>query len=297
MHRIQTIPNEGTALLCRVQTEGKDQRASSVDAAKEDEITMASEEKGEETATPPMSIWERIERPERPTHGPAPTLTYEQITSTAITIADATGLEAVSMRRLAEQLGVSGMALYRYVTVKDDLLGLMLNAVYAEVDVTEIDRRGRSGWRDAARSLADQLRAMHLRHPWASQIQGITAAGFSPNALAVNEAAFAALDGLGLDVGTMVAAFATIMAFVEGMVAEQVAMRLYLNRRGFKSEEDLAAAFPDAFAPYIRWIFGRADRYPNVLRLMTSGYREDYDQNFHFGLDCVLDGIAARLGI
>src|SRR5690242_10497698 len=81
---------------------------------------------GESLDPPPPSIWERLDATART---PKTTLTHPQIAEAAVALADAEGLAAVSMRRLAEQLGVSTMALYRYVANKDELLELMIDAV------------------------------------------------------------------------------------------------------------------------------------------------------------------------
>jgi AcrR family transcriptional regulator len=233
-----------------------------------------------------VSIWERLEA--QPSG-----LTHDRIAEAAVRIADAHGLEAVSMRRLGEELGAATMAFYRYVKGKDDVLGLMLNLAYAEVEVAA----DLTGWRAILSALAWELRDMHLRHPWAGQVQALTATGFAPNVLAVNEIGLKALDGLDLDPESLMTAFATVMAFVEGMVAEQVSMRLYLRRRGFDSEEDFNRAYPESFAPYVQWILARADRYPTVVKLMTNGYTEDYGRSFDAGLNCVLDGLAVRFRI
>jgi AcrR family transcriptional regulator len=229
------------------------------------------------------SIWERIEQR-------ASGLNHERIAEAAVRIADEDGLEGLSMRRLGDALGAATMALYRHVGSKEDVLGLMLNLVYGEIDLPS----GEAGWREVMSRLAWELRTLHLRHPWAGQVQSITASGFAPNVLLVNECALSALDGLGMDAESMMTAFATVMAFVEGMAAEQISMRNYLRRHGFKSEEDFLQAYQDSFAPYVRWIYSRADRYPTVIRLMASGYTEDYERSFGTGLDCVLDGLAVR---
>src|SRR5919206_5031328 len=103
-----------------------------------------------------LTIWERLERPGR---GPRPALTHDQIARAGVEIADEQGLDAVSMRRLAERLGVATMALYRYVASKDDVLELMIDAVSAEIELPRD-----AEWRDLAQSFAHQLRAVGLRH-------------------------------------------------------------------------------------------------------------------------------------
>lgn len=233
-----------------------------------------------------QTIWERLESQQSG-------LNHDRIAQAAMQIADADGLEMFSMRRLGEELGVATMALYRYVSSKEDVLGLMLNRAFGEINVP----KELQGWRPVLRALAGELRGLHLRHPWAGQVQAITASGFAPNVLAVSETGLAALDGLGLPPESMMTALATMTAYVEGMVAEQVSMRLFLRRQGFDSEEDFRQAYPDTFAPYVQWIMSQTDQYPTLIRLMGSGYSEDYERNFGDGLECVLDGLAYRFKI
>src|SRR4051795_5156750 len=102
-------------------------------------------------------LWERVEGSGR---GPRPNLTHDQIARAAVEIADAEGLTAVSMRHLAERLGIATMGLYRYVTGKDEVYELMLDAVATEIELPDAE------WRAVAESYARQLRALGLRHPW-----------------------------------------------------------------------------------------------------------------------------------
>src|SRR5580698_1911497 len=104
-------------------------------------------------------IWER---PERAGHGPAPSLSRDEITATAVALADAKGIEAVSMRALAVELGVGAASLYRYVARKEELIDLMVDAVMGD----DLQFEVRGDWRQDMRSIAHGLRAMTLRHPW-----------------------------------------------------------------------------------------------------------------------------------
>src|ERR1700678_931348 len=104
-------------------------------------------------------IWER---PERAGHGPAPSLSRQEITTAAVRLADGQGIEAVSMRALAVELGVGAASLYRYVARKDEVIDLMVDAVMGNDLQFEI----RGDWREDLRSFAHGLRAMILRHPW-----------------------------------------------------------------------------------------------------------------------------------
>ena len=101
---------------------------------------------GDDGEAPPrdaVTIWDRVERARR---GPRPALTHDPIARAAIEIADEHGLDAVSMRRLADRLGVATMALYRYVSGKSDVFELMIDAAYAEMSLPEA-----TGWRAARR--------------------------------------------------------------------------------------------------------------------------------------------------
>lgn len=231
-----------------------------------------------------VPIWERMERPAR---GPKPALTHDQIAEAAVAIADADGLEAVAMRRLAERLGVATMALYRYIEGKEDLYDLMINAINGEITLPD------GTWREVARSLAEQTRAMAFRHPWIVEVMSRSPVTLTPNVMIIVEAALGSLEGSGIDVDSMMAVFGTVNAFVMGAVAGAVAQQEMARRLGWTSEDD----FRLAFLPYVQWVM-KTGRYPRLIRYVIEGSNEDdADWHFRFGLDCVLDGIAARLGI
>jgi AcrR family transcriptional regulator len=269
---------------------------------------MAANE-GDGGATPAerITIWERLERPAR---GPRPVLTHDQIAHAAVMIADEQGLDAVSMRRLAERLGVATMALYRYVSSKEDLVELMIDAVAAEMEPTpatglrDIARMmdavpadgppsPEHGWRDLARRFAHQLRAVGLRHPWLTAALARSPHALTPNLVARTEEVLRSLDGLGLDVDTMMAVFGTVNAFVRGATAAEAVQREAMRKAGWASEQEARLGY----LPAVRWLIGTG-RYPTLTRYIIEGSNEDDAQwQFEFGLECVLDGIAARLGI
>ncbi|MDN3359477.1 TetR/AcrR family transcriptional regulator [Actinomadura sp. DC4] len=229
-------------------------------------------------------LWERVEGSSR---GPRPALTHDQIARAAVEIADADGLSAVSMRHLAERLGVATMGLYRYVTGKDEVYELMLDAVAAEVELPD------AGWREVADAYARQLRALSLQHRWMQQAYTRVPSALSPANLALTERALGSIDGLGLDVDTMMAVFGTVGSFARGAIVAEVAQLDSLERRGWADEDDVRMAY----LPWVRWMFGTG-RYPTLSRYIIEGSNEDdAEWQFEFGLRCVLDGISARLGI
>src|SRR5690349_20491948 len=137
------------------------------------------------------SIWMR---PQRNSRGPDPTYSREQITAAAIKVADAEGIEAVSMRRIAREVSAGAMSLYRYLGSKDDLIELMTDAVLGEDPLP--DKPG-EGWRAGIQRMADRSRAIMLRHPWAATLSP-GRPGFGPNMMVTMEASLRYVDGLGL---------------------------------------------------------------------------------------------------
>jgi len=145
----------------------------------------------------------------------------EQIAAAALAIADAEGFEAVSMRRIAAQLGAGTMSLYRYISTKDDLVTLMDDALMGESLVAEGELP--ADWRAALTLIARQTRAALLRHRWAVvSLQGRGAAGrdgsFGPNGLRHFEQSLAALDGAPLDTAAKLELLTIVDDYVMGSV-------------------------------------------------------------------------------
>lgn len=229
-------------------------------------------------------IWERIED----SAGRArPALTHDQIARAAVAIADADGLNAVTMRRLAEDLGVATMGLYRYVAGKDDVYELMIDTVHAEITLPPGD------WRAVARGYARQARDAGLAHPWLTEILSRSPTVLTPSLMAIAEQVLVSLDGLGLDVDSMMAAFTTVIAFTRGAVAGESAQREALRRQGGSDEDDPRLTYQ----PWVQWMMD-SGRYPTLTRYVIDGSNEDDEHwQFEIGLECVLDGIATRLSI
>ncbi|MFG1808156.1 TetR/AcrR family transcriptional regulator [Streptomyces sp. NPDC049040] len=229
------------------------------------------------------SLWERLERP-----APAPraTLTARRIAEAAVGVADSEGIEAVTMRRLATELGVGPMAAYRYVQGKDELIELMADFVYGELPLPDTA----ADWRTAMRSLALCKRTMLLEHPWMTQTSVLV---LTPNQLAVPERVLGALDGLGMDADTMMAVFRTVTAYVDGAVAAELGLLRLMHEQGWSSGHETRTGL----APRMTWLMNTG-RYPAYQHYIHHATRKDEPQwQFETGLDCVLDGIAARMGI
>src|SRR5690349_13999069 len=139
-------------------------------------------------------LWGKHEPPQR---GPKRALTVEQIVEAAIALADAEGIENVSMRRVAERLGVGAMSLYRYVPSKAELLDLMLDTIHAEHANAEAPADSEP-WRTRLEWHARQSRALIQRHPWMLHVRMGQRPPLGPNIIAVFNAYLGTVRDLGL---------------------------------------------------------------------------------------------------
>ncbi|MFJ8820298.1 TetR/AcrR family transcriptional regulator [Streptomyces sp. NPDC102467] len=240
--------------------------------------------KGESRLVEP-SLWERLERP-APTQRAS--LTLDRIAAAAVELADEEGAAAVTMRRLATKLGVAPMAAYRHVSGKGDLWALMFDRVSAGLTVPDEV----ADWREVLGSFALQTRELMLRHPWLGQVP-TPLIQLTPARMAVAERQLRALTGHELDADSMMAAFRTVGAFVHGSTQVEIALRQYKEEHGWESGTETR----QALAPQMNYLMGTG-RYPTYKEYALSAKRKDDPAwEFAFGLDCVLDGIAQRLGI
>lgn len=149
----------------------------------------------------------------RPTRGPKQGLSLEAVVDAAVGIADAEGIDALSMRRVAESLGVGAMSLYTYVPGKGELVDLMLDRVYGE-QLAGIATE--AGWRARLESRARADWALYERHPWVVRSAGPRPT-LGPNETGVHEATLAAVDGIGLTGDEMVAVVTLLSGYVGGV--------------------------------------------------------------------------------
>jgi AcrR family transcriptional regulator len=223
-------------------------------------------------------------RPERPPRGRARGLSRQQVVRAAIAIADREGLDALTMRRVAEALGAGTMSLYWYVRSKDELIELMRDEVAGEQTLKEAS----GDWRSDLATFARDTRKLFLRHPWLASVLG-GPPPLGPNSLRQDELSMATVDGLGLDLKTQTAIPAAVYFFVIGFVQRELAQEQVRRRTGVTAEE-----WRSSVAPYIEQLLATG-QYPNLQRAITSGGDEDPDAVFEFILNFLLDAIAARL--
>jgi AcrR family transcriptional regulator len=221
----------------------------------------------------------------------APSLSRADIVDAAIAIADAEGPEAISMRRIAQVLRAGTMSLYWHVANKEQLLDLMLDAVIADIKVPEPS----GDWRADLQTLARNQRTALLRHKWIMGFLGGRPA-MGPNTLLHLDRSLALLDGLGLDFATAVDILGVVQTYVMGAV-----LREMQEQRGQRDQEQFPIA-PEDWEPARQAWRDRlaADgRFPHVVKFLDENIdpdaEETRDERFEFGLDCFLDGIAARI--
>ena len=230
-------------------------------------------------------LWGRRERGKR---GPRAGLSADAIVAAAVRIADAEGLEAVSMARVAEELGFTTMSLYRHVASKEELLQLMWNgaALGAEHLVIEGD-----GWRSRLRTWAIIQRDMLDRHPWITQMP-MAAPPVAPNSLHFVERGLATLDETGLDDGDKLRIIGLLSSYT-------------LSEARMANDAARAAAAPQATAddsppvPFESLLRELVDEqtYPRLYRIAwTPGAATVSERDeFLFGIDRILDGVAALI--
>jgi AcrR family transcriptional regulator len=226
-----------------------------------------------------------------PRHGPRQGLTIDQIVTAATSLADAEGLEAVTMRRLADSLAVVPMTLYTYVPGKAELLDLMLDAAYAQMP--RADTAGQP-WRQRLTTIATENRVLFDAHPWAAAISTIRPP-LGPGLMAKYEHELSALDGLGLDDIEMDAALTHLLSFVQA--GARAAADALATRRDTAMDDEQWWA--DSAPVLQRVLDPRA--YPLAVRVGTAAgtaHRAAYNPRYayDFGLQTILDGLATLIG-
>lgn len=232
-------------------------------------------------------LWRSAPTPRR---GPRPRLTVDAVVDAAIGLAGHEGLDAVTMRRLAAVLGVSAMTLYGYVPARAELLDLMVDTAYARR--TPATWSPRAGWRTRVRRVAEADDALYRAYPW---LTGVATARppLGPGQLTKYEHELSAFDDAGLDDRQVDAALTFVLAFTRSVAVARVAVD-DAARAGVGDAAWWAAAGP-ALAAEIT-----DDAFPRAARIGTAageaqGAAYDPDAAFAFGLERVLDGLAALI--
>ena len=247
---------------------------------------MATEFTGTGDPARSMALLWRDPAPAGPRRGPRAGLDVDRIVAAAVALADAEGLAALSMRRVAAELGVGAMTLYTHVPGKGELVDLMLDAVLGEL----YPEPPAGDWRERLTAVARANWDLFVRHPWALHV----ATGrppLGPNLMAKYECELRAVDGLGLTELQMDLLVTVLTGFVRGTVGG-------LQE---KAEAERATGVTDAqwwaaTEPYLTAVFD-PDRFPTAARVgPVAGAElqaaEDPRRTFDFGLELLLAGVA-----
>jgi AcrR family transcriptional regulator len=213
-----------------------------------------------------------------PSTEPRTPLSRERVLETAVAFADRHGLEALSMRKLADELGAGAMSLYYYVPNKTDLIDGMVDLVFSEIEPPSLD----VDWKTAMRRRAISTREALNRHRWAvGQMEGRTTHG--PANLRLHDAVLGCLRAAGFSIEMTVHAYSVQDSYIYGFALQ---------------EADMAQETPDDFAAEAqRQMEAYAEvlaQYPHLVEVVggyvaQAGY--DYGKEFLFGLDLILEGL------
>ncbi len=218
-------------------------------------------------------------------------LTLKAIIAAAIEIADAQGIESLSMRGVAERLGVGTMSLYTHVPSKTELIDLMLDTAYGELYQSVEEPSSQAGdWRAAMRFIAHRNWALFKQHPWMLQL-GPARPGLGPHASLKYEAELRPLDRLGLTDVEMDATLTLILTHVEGCARTYIATQSIRQETGIDDSEWWVTQAP------LLEKFADPARFPVATRVGTSAgeqYQSVSDPEFllTFGLDRIVAGVS-----
>ena len=214
------------------------------------------------------------------TASPRPPLTRQRVLEAALALADRGGIESLSMRKLAQELGVEAMSLYHHVAGKDEILDGLVDIVFGEIALP-------SGpdWRSAMRRRAVSAREALRRHPWATPLMESRATP-GPANLRHHDAVLGALRGAGFPVELTAHAYSLLDAYIYGFALQEASLP-------FSTPEETAEVASSIMAEMA------AGAYPHLTELtvehvLQPGY--DYGDEFRFGLELLLDGLERALG-
>jgi AcrR family transcriptional regulator len=210
------------------------------------------------------------------TQPPRIPLTRERVLHAAVALADASGSESLSMRKLGEAVGVEAMSLYHHVANKEDLLDGMIDVVFGEIDLSFCGE----DWKTAMRQRGISARRVLSRHGWAI---GFMESRISPGpaTLRHHDAVIGCLRDAGFSIELAAHAFSVLDSYIYGFALQERSLPFPTPEETAELAQDILAGIP-------------ADTYPHLAELTTQhvlrpGY--DYGDEFEFGLDLILDGL------
>ena len=210
------------------------------------------------------------------TQPPRIPLTRERVLHAAVALADESGSESLSMRKLGDAVGVEAMSLYHHVTNKEDLLDGMIDVVFGEIDLSFCGE----DWKTAMRQRGISARRVLSRHGWAiGFMESRSSPG--PATLRHHDAVIGCLRDAGFSIELAAHAFSVLDSYIYGFALQERSLPFPTPEETAELAQDILAGIP-------------ADTYPHLAELTTQhvlrpGY--DYGDEFEFGLDLILDGL------
>jgi AcrR family transcriptional regulator len=219
--------------------------------------------------------------PEHPPdhRGGRPRLSRDRVLEGAVHVADAGGIDALTIRSLAQSLGVKPMSVYYYVANKDEILDGIVDLVFSEIDLPAAGGDWRAGMRERAHSARRVLRA----HPWAiGLMESRTSPG--PATLRHHDAVIAALRGAGFSQELTAHAYALLDSYTYGFALQEAGLPFEGSDAVAEVAEPMMARFSSG-------------EHPHLVEMATDYYLQpgyDFGDEFQWGLDLILDGLARR---
>jgi AcrR family transcriptional regulator len=241
----------------------------------------------------PPPPWQRA--PERSSRRRREPISRDAIVTAAIGLLDREGLAALSMRRLADELGAGAASLYWHVGSKDGLLDLVMDEVIGEAKVPDPDP---DRWPEQLKQIAREQRAASLRHPWLVRVS-IGRIPMGPNALRYSERILAILRAAGLPPRLAVQGYLLLIATVNGFTIDETGVDDAPGPSDGPGPSGGATRDPgdvqqaaDMARDYIASL--PADRFPNLTALADEFAFADRDERFELLIDLFVDGLARR---
>jgi AcrR family transcriptional regulator len=207
-------------------------------------------------------------------------LSRERVLRGAMAVADAGGIDSLTIRSLARSLGVKPMSVYYYVANKDEILDCIVDLVFSEIELPAPD----GDWRVEIRRRADSARKALRAHPWAiGLMESRTSPG--PTTLRHHDAVIATLRGAGFSRAMTAHAYALIDSYVYGFALQEAGLPF----EGSDSVADIAEPIMERFA---------TGEYPHMVEMATEYYLQpgyDFGDEFQWGLDLILEALTRRL--
>ncbi len=209
-----------------------------------------------------------------------PRLSRERVLRGAVAVADAGGIAGLTIRSLAQELGVKPMSVYHHVANKDEILDGIVDIVFSEIELPSIG----GDWRGEMRRRAHSARAVLRRHPWAiGLLESRTSPG--PATLRHHDVVLGTLRAAGFSLELTAHAYAMIDSYTYGFALQEAGLPF----DGPETVTDVAEPIMEQFT---------AGDYPHLVEMATEYYlRPGYDfaDEFEFGLDLLLDALARSL--